>query len=258
MKYNISVPGRDNSTRSHCLRCLFHLHKGGRPVQIRSRSKSFLQERTCKQDKNYDMSLSLFFCRSGRVGSQHRAWTPSWRWQPRQEMRSGLKSVTSSTSRWVLYEFSIFCPHHHHQLQSLSSSPSSSSRSSWSWWPQVALLKEERSNLLVENEDLCEKVRAAQTLSRKVLALRLDDGNVANHLKAMKIFAPGLCESAPVWNGAGPHQGRVREAAPCLREHQGAHQRHGGQAEARGWWPDWEGDDVTTTTRQDCRLTIWK
>jgi len=32
---------------------------------------------------------------------------------------------------------------------------------------QVALLKEERSNLLVENEDLCEKVRAAQTLSRK-------------------------------------------------------------------------------------------
>ena len=33
---------------------------------------------------------------------------------------------------------------------------------------QVALLKEERSNLLVENEDLCEKVRAAQTLSRKV------------------------------------------------------------------------------------------
>ena len=53
----------------------------------------------------------------------------------------------------------------------------------------MALLKEERSNLLVENEDLCEKVRAAQTLSRKV-ALRLDDGNVANHLKAMKIFAP--------------------------------------------------------------------
>ena len=43
----------------------------------------------------------------------------------------------------------------------------------------MALLKEERSNLLVENEDLCEKVRAAQTLSRKV-ALRLDDGNVAN------------------------------------------------------------------------------
>jgi len=32
---------------------------------------------------------------------------------------------------------------------------------------QVALLKEERSNLMVENEDLCEKVRAAQTLSRK-------------------------------------------------------------------------------------------
>ena len=51
----------------------------------------------------------------------------------------------------------------------------------------MALLKEERSNLLVENEDLCEKVRAAQTLSRKV-ALRLDDGNVANHLKVMKIL----------------------------------------------------------------------
>ena len=34
--------------------------------------------------------------------------------------------------------------------------------------PQVALLKEERSNLIVENEDLVEKVRAAQTLSRKV------------------------------------------------------------------------------------------
>jgi len=32
---------------------------------------------------------------------------------------------------------------------------------------QVALLKEERSNLIVENEDLVEKVRAAQTLSRK-------------------------------------------------------------------------------------------
>ena len=61
----------------------------------------------------------------------------------------------------------------------------------------MALLKEERSNLLVENEDLCEKVRAAQTLSRKVV-LRLDDGNVAKHLKAMKIFVPGLCESAPV------------------------------------------------------------
>ena len=53
----------------------------------------------------------------------------------------------------------------------------------------MALLKEERSNLLVENEDLCEKVRAAQTLSRKVvlridemtmLPLRLDDGNVAS------------------------------------------------------------------------------
>ena len=136
------------------------------------------------------------------------------------------------------------------------SSLSSSSSSSWSW-SQVALLKEERSNLLVENEDLCEKVRAAQTLSRKV-APWLDDVNVANHLKAMNIFAPGLCESAPVWDGAGPHQGRVREAAPCLREHQGAHQRHGGQAEARGWWPDWEGDKDTTTTRQHCRLTIWK
>ena len=49
----------------------------------------------------------------------------------------------------------------------------------------MALLKEERSNLLVENEDLCEKVRAAQTLSRKVV-LRLDDGNVENHLRRWK------------------------------------------------------------------------
>ena len=32
----------------------------------------------------------------------------------------------------------------------------------------VALLKEERSNLLVENEDLVTQVRTAQTLSRKV------------------------------------------------------------------------------------------
>lgn len=38
---------------------------------------------------------------------------------------------------------------------------------------QVALLKEERSNLLVENEDLCEKVRAAQTLSRKVSSIAI-------------------------------------------------------------------------------------
>ena len=32
----------------------------------------------------------------------------------------------------------------------------------------MALLKEERSNLIVENEDLYGKVKAAQTLSRKV------------------------------------------------------------------------------------------
>ena len=32
---------------------------------------------------------------------------------------------------------------------------------------QVALLKEERSNLMVENEELYGKVREAQTLSRK-------------------------------------------------------------------------------------------
>ena len=33
----------------------------------------------------------------------------------------------------------------------------------------MALLKEERSNLIVENEDLYGKVKAAQTLSRKVM-----------------------------------------------------------------------------------------
>ena len=73
MKYNISVPGRDNSTRSHCLRCLFHLHKGGRPVQIRSRSKSFLQEWTCKQDqtKLWYISISLLLQEwTGRISAQ--------------------------------------------------------------------------------------------------------------------------------------------------------------------------------------------
>ena len=75
--------------------------------------KSILQGWTCKQDQNYDISLSLL-CRSGQGGSQHRAWTLSWRWRPHQATRSGLKSVTSSTSRWDLYECSIFCPHHHH------------------------------------------------------------------------------------------------------------------------------------------------
>ena len=67
-KYNISVPGRDNSTRSHCLRCLFHLHKGRRPVQIRSRSKSILQEWTCKQDQNYDIFLLQEW--TGRISAQ--------------------------------------------------------------------------------------------------------------------------------------------------------------------------------------------
>ena len=71
-KYNISVPGRDNTTRSHCLRRLFHLHKGGRPLQIRSRSKSFLQEWTCKQDQNYDIiSISLHLQEwTGRISAQ--------------------------------------------------------------------------------------------------------------------------------------------------------------------------------------------
>ena len=44
---------------------------------------------------------------------------------------------------------------------------------------QVALLKEERSNLMVENEDLCEKVRAAQTLSRKVRRSHHDFGFIS-------------------------------------------------------------------------------
>ena len=48
---------------------------------------------------------------------------------------------------------------------------------------QVALLKEERSNLLVENEELYVKVREAQTLSRKdsVKAKQLE--TEVDHLK---------------------------------------------------------------------------
>ena len=48
---------------------------------------------------------------------------------------------------------------------------------------QVAILKEERSNLLVENEELYGKVREAQTLSRKdsVKAKQLE--TEVDHLK---------------------------------------------------------------------------
>ena len=48
---------------------------------------------------------------------------------------------------------------------------------------QVALLKEERSNLMVENEELYGKVREAQTLSRKdsVKAKQLE--TEVDHLK---------------------------------------------------------------------------
>ena len=50
-------------------------------------------------------------------------------------------------------------------------------------WLQVALLKEERSNLMVENEELYGKVREAQTLSRKdsVKAKQLE--TEVDHLK---------------------------------------------------------------------------
>ena len=52
----------------------------------------------------------------------------------------------------------------------------------------------------------------------------------------------GLCESAAVWDRAGPHQGWVREVEARLREHQGAHKCHGGQAKARCWRPNRKGN----------------
>ena len=56
---------------------------------------------------------------------------------------------------------------------------------------QVALLREERSNLMNENEELCGKVRAAQTLSRKDSLksrhLETELGNVKDDFERLKM-----------------------------------------------------------------------